>query len=453
MTMGKKTLIQAHIFTLTAVLGLTPTLVAQPLAEPAGELFPRPESLEPAVEFWKSVYATWTRDDVIFHDRDDLGIVYHTMYQVKSETPSEYRANDAVQKEIIARYRRILLDLADSNPDPRTLSGDYKHVYELFGESGSPQRWREAADRIRIQRGLRKRFKEGLVIAGRYRRHILEALRQEGVPDEIAWLPMVESSFNMQARSAVGAAGVWQFMPATGRKYMRVDRTVDERYDPIIAAHAAAKHLRRNYNGLGSWPLALTAYNHGYYGMRRAVKQLGTNDYMTIRENYQGRAFKFASKNFYPEFLAAVEVAENAQAYFGDFVVKPTLAFDEVVIPTRFLLQEIATALQIEAELLWQLNPSLTSRVWRGERTVPAEFELRIPVGQAEAAHVQLAAAAAGKSGRRTRGEVEYYTVQRGDTLSAIAARHGVSVNDLVDLNDLDNEDRIRVGQRLKISG
>src|SRR5688500_13651924 len=123
----------------------------------AGDTFDVPAGLERAVEFWKRVYGEWSQDQVTFHDRDDLGIVYLTIDQKKSEPPAGYRANEAAQEALIDRYRRILLDLATRNPDPRTLSGEYREVYGAFGELGNPARWRQAADRIRVQRGLREK--------------------------------------------------------------------------------------------------------------------------------------------------------------------------------------------------------------------------------------------------------------------------------------------------------
>lgn len=421
------------------------------------DTFAVPVGLERAVEFWKRVYGEWSEDQVTFHDRDDLGIVYLTIDQKKSDTPAGFRANEAAQEAIIDRYRRILLDLATRNPDPRTLSGEYREVYDAFGELGNPARWRQAADRIRVQRGLREKFQRGLIHAGQFREHILEIFREEGVPEEIAWLPMVESTFNIEARSKVGAAGVWQFMPGTGRLYMRVDATVDERLDPIIAARGAARLLKHNYRGLGSWPLALTAYNHGYYGMRRAVQQVGTNDYMTIRRLYDGPAFGFASKNFYAEFLAALYVAEHAEQYFGMHDPFRTLEFDVVPMPVAMPLRDVASAVQVEADRLWQLNPSLTDDVWAGRRAVPAGFRLRVPPGYGREAPLQLASAGASRDTRSARSASEtpgarVHTVQRGDTLTSIAARYGLSVGELIALNDLGDRDVIRVGQRLVLS-
>lgn len=425
-------------------------------ASPRDERFPTPPGLEPSVEFWRNVYATWSNDEVIFHDREDLSIIYDKIDQKLSETPEEYRKNDAEQKRIIEKYRRILLDLAARNPDPRTLSGDYEDVYEAFGEKGSPARWRQAAENIRMQRGLKERFLRGLLHSGQYRDHILKVLEEEGVPREIAWLPMVESTFNVEARSKVGAAGVWQFMPATGKLYIRVDNTVDERLDPILAARGAARLLKRNYEGLGTWPLALTAYNHGYYGMRRAVRELGTTDYMTIRRHYKGPAFGFASRNFYAEFLAALHVAENAERYFGRLSPFQALEFDVIALPTSMPLADVARAIQVNPNQLWQLNPSLSDAVWKGSTVVPAGFRMRVPPGYGREAPLQLAAAASA-SGRRTRSMeagaqgTRYYTVQRGDTLLSIASRHGVSVSELVSMNGISNRNHIRVGQRLKV--
>lgn len=420
--------------------------------------FAVPAGLERAVEFWKQVYGEWSQDEVTFHDRDDLGIVYRTMDQKKSETPSGYAANEAAQEALIGHYRRILLDLATRNPDPRTLSGEYREVYDQFGDLGNPARWRQAADRIRVQRGLREKFQRGLIHAGQFRDHILEIFREEGVPEEIAWLPMVESTFNVEARSKVGAAGVWQFMPGTGRQYMRVDATIDERLDPIIAARGAARLLKHNYQGLGSWPLALTAYNHGYYGMRRAVAQVGTNDYMTIRRLYDGPLFGFASKNFFAEFLAALYVAEHAEQYFGLHEPFRALEFDIVTLPVGMRLGDIASAVQVETNRLWQMNPSLTDDVWSGRRSVPAGFRLRVPPGYGREAPLQLAASAASRDPRSVRSvpgtsePARIHTVRRGDTLNSIATRYGLSVDELIALNDLQDRNVIRVGQKLVLS-
>ena len=138
-----------------------------------------------------------------------------------------------------------------------------------------------AAERIRFQRGLAERFRDGLVRAGQWEPlHPRGDARTRALPQELAALPHVESSFNPSAYSHAGAAGLWQFMPGTGKQYLRIDRAVDERYDPWKSSEAAAKLLGANYRVTGAWPLAITAYNHGAGGMMRAVKQLGTQGHL-----------------------------------------------------------------------------------------------------------------------------------------------------------------------------
>src|SRR5690606_33234587 len=129
-------------------------------------------------------------------------------------------------------------------------------------------------------------------------------------------VPLVESSFNVKARSRVGASGIWQFMRYTGRRLLRINYAVDERNDPITATHAAARFLRMNYDILKKWPLAITAYNHGAAGVRRMVERYKTDDIVELADERHGR-FKFASANFYATFLAALEVEKNADRYFG----------------------------------------------------------------------------------------------------------------------------------------
>ncbi len=439
--------------------GPTPALAqhANAFSAPHANTFPSPHGLRPTIEFWKNVFAVWSENEIVAHDRDDLSIIYQVVPQEKSDDDVIRKANQKEQKALKANIRDILLDLAERNPDPRTLAGEYRDVYNAFGSGAGPERWRKAADRIRIQRGLKEPFGEGLLREGQYHDHIIAVLDDEDVPREIAWLPMIETTFNLEARSAVGAGGVWQFMPSTGRLYMKVGRTVDQRFDPIIAARGAARLLKHNYEVLGSWPLALTAYNHGLAGMKRAVRDVGSDDYMTIRMHYDGPRFKFASKNFYPEFLAALEVVDNTEHYFGPLDPYDTLEFETIEVPTSMKLADVATAISVEPERLWQLNPSLTNAVARGRRNVPGGFELRVPPELVEEAPAQLASAVAGRSGQRVR-TVEgdgprYYTVQRGDTLSLIAVRHGTTVTVLIALNDIPDGNHIEIGQRLRISG
>jgi membrane-bound lytic murein transglycosylase D len=179
---------------------------------------------------------------------------------------------------------------------------------------------------------------------------------------------------------------------------------------------------------------------------------------MTIRRLYDGPAFGFASKNFYAEFLAALYVAEHAEQYFGLHEPFQMLEFDVVSTPVGMRLSDIASAVQVDRDRLWQLNPSLTDEVWAGRRSVPAGFRLRVPPGYGREAPLQLASSAASRDTRTVRssspaGEpARVHTVRSGDTLTSIATTYGLSVGELIALNDLSDRDVIRVGQRLVLS-
>ncbi|MBI3122246.1 MAG: lytic transglycosylase domain-containing protein [candidate division NC10 bacterium] len=165
-----------------------------------------------------------------------------------------------------------------------------------------------AAANIRVQQGLREKVDEGMQRARGLLPRILSILRRHNVPEELAALPLVESTFNPQARSKAGAVGLWQFIRSTGKRYLSIPRGRDDRRHPIRATEAAARLLRHNYEALGSWPLAIIAYNHGREGILSARAAVGSSAIEEIIARYTGPRFGFASKNFYAEFLAALEL-------------------------------------------------------------------------------------------------------------------------------------------------
>jgi membrane-bound lytic murein transglycosylase D len=174
---------------------------------------------------------------------------------------------------------------------------------------------------------------------------------------------------------------MWQFMPGTARLYMRVDGAVDERMDPFRATEAAAQLLANNFRLLGSWPLALTAYNHGAAGMRRARDAMGTDDFAVIARRYRGPAFGFASRNFYPSFLAALTIDQDPARHFPGVQRAAPLRPVEIALPTAVAAAELGRLLELPQPVLRELNPALRPAVWSGERPVPAGYRLRLPTG------------------------------------------------------------------------
>lgn len=338
--------------------------------------FPQPPELERDVQFWIRVYTQIDTNCGFMHDENNLSVVYETLHFAPNASSREReREVDAARDRIVASLKRI------ATVGPQNLED--QRIRKLWGDEGTPIRLLEATDHIRFQLGQSDRFRQGLERAGKWEAHIAETLANLGLPPELAVLPHVESSFNPAAYSKVGAAGLWQFMRSTGRRYMRIDSTVDYRLDPFRSTEAAAQLLAYNYRLLGTWPLAITAWNHGAAGVRRAVETLGTDNIATIVRHYTSPSFGFASRNFYVSFLAALEIDRNPEKYFGHIRRDPEVRFQEVTLPVRASTQALERALDVDAETLRALNPALRPVCWRGRRQVPKGYRLRLPAGEA----------------------------------------------------------------------
>ncbi len=441
----------------------------------ADELFPLPYGLEPQVRFWKRIYSEVDSGGGLIHDSRYLDVIY-----AKIEFPDG--ATQRQQQELIdatrEHYRQMLLGLADRTSDDG-LDPEAQRVLRLWPSGVAPETLRDAAENIRFQLGQADRFRDGLVRSGAWHDEIVRTLRAHGVPEELAALPHVESSYNPQAYSHAGAAGLWQLMPRTGRRFLRVDRVVDERFDPFKSSSAAAAYLAEGYRETGSWPLAITGYNSGTGGMVRAVETLGTTDVGAVLRHWDGPGFGFASRNFYTEFLAAHEIASEPERYFGALERDPPFDHTELVLRHRYSVTALQRALGLDLETLRMANLALRQPFWRGRMAAPAGYVLRIPGHRlpAETVAQRLAkmpeaptppeprlASRGGRGKAATRvaraseervaravTTVRWIRVKRGDTLSGLAQRHGVSMRALMATNGLRDGHKLRPGQRLKL--
>jgi len=420
--------------------------VSLPLLTAAAEESPfvRPAELEPDIAFWRRVYTEVTTEGGLLHDQDDLGVVYEVMKLPSdlSQKQRQKRIEDAKKK-----YSRILDRLAAGATD---LSEEEQRVLDLWPKGTRRSRFEEAAEGVRFQLGQSDRFREGIVRSGAWREHIAATFKKMGLPTELAALPHVESSFNTYAYSKVGAAGMWQFMRGTGRRFLRIDAAVDERLDPYRSTEAAARFLEQNYIVLGSWPLALTAYNHGPGGMKRAQEQLGTSDIVTVVRKYNSRSFGFASRNFYVAFLAALEIDSDPDKFFGQIRRNANDTSLVLEVPAFVPASRLATVLELDRDELRRLNPSLLPSVWRGARHVPRGFELRVPntINLDEV----LGQLSGGEHYDAQVAETQH-RVRSGESLSSIATRYGTSIAAIAELNNLDRPYRIRAGQVLALPG
>lgn len=448
----------------SAIVGLVfASLVAGSAWAEAGESFGGthfgvPPELRPAVNFWKDVFARYSKYEVAIHDTERLDRVYSVLdftdLPGRGWTEGEIEQHAAqTTKAEKERIRALLMRLDRTPGGPSRLSSEERRIWNLFQGSSDPRRFYRAAaeDRIRAQTGLRERFAAGIEMAQAYFPEMERIFREEGVPVEITRLPLIESCFNVKAYSKVGAAGVWQFMPATARRFMRVDGAVDERRDPLLSTRAAARYLRESYEDLGAWPLAITGYNHGPAGVGRAVNQLGTRDIVTIIQRYQGPAFKFASRNFYPEFLAALEVERNHRQYFGPLRPRTLPATDRVQVEHYVDINTVSRCAGADSETIARLNPSLSGSVLDGKQLIPAGYTIRVPAGSRERFRAQYAALSGQEKFSSQRTQYVLHRVKRGQTLSTIARQYGSTSQEIRKQNKLGKSQTVRVGQLLRI--
>ena len=428
--------------------GLLTVLFLLPLQVPANdaELFPRPPELERDVQFWLSVFTEYSTRQGILHDNRNLSVVYEAVPLPQNVSRRERnRITDSRRQH----YREILQTLGGGKRD--NLTADESHVLALWPDDVSNQELTSAVGRIRFQLGLKDRFREGLVRAGRWRHHVNAEFTKLGVPVALAALPHVESSYNPVARSHVGASGIWQFTRGTGRRFMQVDHVLDERNDPFLATTAAGKLLAYNYSIAGNWPMAITAYNHGLAGARRAMREFGDEAYAEILRKYNGRTFGFASRNFYVAFLAAKEVDENVEKYFPGLVPDDPVDYETYRLTEYVPADALAEVLDVRERDLALHNPALQATIWQGSKYLPRDFEVRIPASMLDAPISELVARLDDDSTFNQQLPDLFHTVARGDTLSEIADAYDTRVSTLVTLNNLSSRHRIRAGQRIRL--
>ncbi|GAB6139624.1 hypothetical protein JCM14076_03530 [Methylosoma difficile] len=285
-----------------------------PVSTYSGE-FLKPGELEPAVGFWRKTYVQWRRSEVAIHDDRYLDVVYEVMvipgYVAESLT-SEQKDRVKQRREF---WKVQLAALESKLRYNAPLSGSDREIITKLQNNGRQLNsvLYGASQRVRSQRGTRERFMKGLEISRRYERQFRQIFREKGLPEDLALLPHVESSFQPSARSSAGAIGMWQFTKGAAKTFMPGGR-VDLCLDPVASTKGAANYLSHAYRKLGDWPTAITSYNHGIGGMRKAQNTVG-RDFVRIVNAYNGPAFGFASRNYYAQFLAAREIASNPMAY------------------------------------------------------------------------------------------------------------------------------------------
>jgi membrane-bound lytic murein transglycosylase D len=427
-----------------------PRAVVEPAAKLEDDLFPRSPRLEQRIAFWTSIFTRYGESDVVIHDARYV----EKIYAVLSLRGASRRRIGEVAAAERDRIRALLHGLdRKRGAAPSELDGRERAIYDLFRDVDDPRKFREAAGRVRTQAGLREQFAEGIRVSRRYLPEMERVFRDAGLPVELTRLPLIESCFNLRAYSFKGAAGVWQFMPRTGRlNGLWVDRLVDERRDPLRATHAAARYMATAHRALGNWPLAITAYNHGANGIARGVRAVGSDDIADLVERYQSRSFGFAGQNFYAEFVAALEIDQDPERYFGPLGYQSPEATEDVPLRHALTMEAAARAAGVSREVLAAHNPALSSHVTDGRTYIPKGYRLRVPAGRGDAFEAGIAALAE----QRAPGvaiAAGTHTMRHGQTLSHVAREYGTSVAALEGLNGIRDARRVRAGQVIRIPG
>jgi membrane-bound lytic murein transglycosylase D len=389
---------------LFCLIALTPVNIRAQENSSDAVIFPLLPGLEKPVEFWKRIFTEYSLSQLVFFDPRDMSRIYEVIEIGEEQNRS-----------------RAFID------------GERARIAAANGVD---------LERVRAQRGIKERTADGLKRSGRLIAQMQQIFREKGLPLELTYLPLVESSFNLNARSHAGAMGMWQFMPATGRRFLRVTRHLDERRDPLESTRAAASLLDENYQTLGNWPLAVTAYNYGAGGLARAVAEIQSDNLVELIREYNHRNWGFAAKNFYAEFLAAVEIANNIDRYFPDLELHPAIKIHEVELTKNTSIITVTNSTGLTRQELFEWNPALSSRT----SVLPAGYRVKVPEDRKMAPVVEVA-----RHQAEAQPQILRHRVKRGETLMHIARRYGASVEKILQANDMRKAHLLRVGMTLLI--
>jgi membrane-bound lytic murein transglycosylase D len=364
---------------------------AEPTSAPASNLFSVPAGFENRVSFWVDIYSKYTAEDAVFHDSQNLSRVYKVvdLRPIMSSNlhpfVKEHRAKKLIEKErasLLANLRTLKKNFTKTvNQSLKNEAAKNKNIelYELLGRPKKVAVVNEAIENLRMQLGQKSFVEKALVSSDLYLPIMEKIFEQKGLPIELTRMPFVESSFNLAARSRVGASGIWQIMPATGRKLMP-NEIVDYRNDPIKATEFAASLLKFNFKVIGTWPLAITAYNHGPTSIVKLTRKYKTKDLPTlINKVYGSHAFAFASSNFYACFLAMLEVERNREKYFPEIPRQLPIEFTSIQLKKSINYKQLLSWFDKDAKKADQFNPHLASSVKRGSAKIPAGTYLYVP--------------------------------------------------------------------------
>lgn len=361
--------------------------------------FKIPELIFNQTKFWFRIYTEFDSTKKVIHDSLHPHIIYDVVdisevlvAPARAQWLNVQKANRLVSNRV-AEIRKKLRRMAIKKTEQ--LDEEEARWWDQLKDIKGPKKRvvSTAAASLRVQTGQKNFFENGLTLSGRYLDGMEQVFRQKGLPIELTRLPFVESSFVIGATSKVGAAGIWQFMPGIGRKFLMINDRFDERRNPWKASLAAAQLLKENHQILHkNWGLALTAYNHGPGGVRKAMQATGSREIAKIVRQYRSRNFDFASANFYTCFLAALHAYTYRDVIWPDHVIEPTLIYEKVKLSRSTRVKDLLRKSNLPSEEFLAYNPELDRSLRRND-IIPKGYQLLLPPGVAEMFTSSLASA------------------------------------------------------------
>jgi membrane-bound lytic murein transglycosylase D len=343
--------------------------------------------LEPRVKFWEEIYSKYDSDVSIIHDTDNVTIVYKVMKFKYLERKHKRRMVRAILKERMIkkekkRIRKILSKLATLKSRRRLkysrLNRSEKEIYKKV-KSVKGYSFKRASRKVRSQTGQKDMIDAALKRSNRYMRPMENILLKKGLPKELAVITFVESSFNLKANSNVGAAGVWQIMPSMGRKFLKINKFVDERRDPIKSTEVAAIILKESHKVLKNWPLAITSYNVGWPNVKKALRRSKGRTLDDLIRSRHSRMIGFASKNFYAEFIAMLNVYSNYRKFFKKKDDLDPISYKYVTFKKDVRLRDVLFGAKVDLKVFKELNPEFRRNIIVSKSVIPKGTKVKFP--------------------------------------------------------------------------
>lgn len=412
------------------------------------------EGLADLVEFWVHVFGMYDENHVIFYNENRVGFVYsvldfseldstnnQALSLIKSKIiQDEYQRAQGMIKNVARQIQHNPLQLTNLTPEEKRIAeGLLAHKDYL------PLDERSLLASLKQRNGFAHKIRQAVVQSGHYMTEMKKIFREHGLPEELTVIPFIESAFKLHAYSRAGATGIWQFIEQTGKRYLKIDEYVDERYDPILATYAAATHLANEYQLLKSWPLTINAYNTGLGRMQQAVRELNTKDIATIIKYFKGAGYGYDSRNYYPEFLAALHVVNNYEEFFGNLTPLPPQEYEYMALPAPMNIKKLSQTSGVSHAVLKNLNLALKPHVLDGNAQLPRGYLLKIPPYARDDITVAMQDLSHG---------IEYATlhiVKPGESLKKISKMYDLPLDELVAANNILPQQKLNTGDVIKL--